>query len=93
MVVEKKDSGNYEVGYKKPPQGTQFQKGTSGNPKGRPPGSRRLATFVQKVLGEQIVVKVNGRQTRMSMIEAIIRQLANQAVRGDYRSMHLLLVN
>jgi hypothetical protein len=29
----------------------------------------------------------------MSMLEAIIRQLANQAVRGDFRSMHLLLVS
>ena len=48
---------------------------------------------MQKVLGEQIVVKVNGHQTRMSTLEAIIRQLVNQAVRGDYRSMHLLLVN
>ena len=31
----------YEVGYGKPPQATRFQPGKSGNPKGRPKGSRK----------------------------------------------------
>jgi Family of unknown function (DUF5681) len=31
-----KTSGDYEVGYGKPPKATQFQRGVSGNPKGRP---------------------------------------------------------
>jgi hypothetical protein len=30
------DDPGYEVGYGKPPQSTQFKKGKSGNPKGRP---------------------------------------------------------
>jgi len=30
----------YDVGYGKPPKGGQFQKGQSGNPRGRPKGSR-----------------------------------------------------
>jgi hypothetical protein len=35
-VSEKKTLGSYEVGYGKPPKNTQFQKGISGNPRGRP---------------------------------------------------------
>ena len=31
----------YEVGYGKPPAGTRFKPGQSGNPAGRPKGSRR----------------------------------------------------
>ncbi len=35
-MAEKKDSENYDVGYKKPPEKSQFKKGESGNPEGRP---------------------------------------------------------
>ncbi len=30
----------YEVGYAKPPEGSKFRKGVSGNPRGRPKGSK-----------------------------------------------------
>jgi hypothetical protein len=33
------DNGNYEVGRGKLPRHSQFRKGQSGNPKGRPPRS------------------------------------------------------
>jgi hypothetical protein len=36
MTASQTTSASYEVGYRKPPRHTQFQKGQSGNPGGRP---------------------------------------------------------
>jgi hypothetical protein len=38
MTVRQTKSASYEVGYGKPPRRTQFRKGQSGNPGGRPRG-------------------------------------------------------
>jgi len=47
MTSRKKKSVPYQVGYGKPPLHTQFRKGQSGNPGGRP---RRTATERAKAL-------------------------------------------
>jgi hypothetical protein len=39
---------NCEIGYKKPPTRSQFKKGSSGNPKGRPKGSLSISSVLMK---------------------------------------------
>lgn len=83
---------DYEVGYGKPPRHTRFKKGQSGNPNGRPRGTKRLATLLNKALGQTVVVNDHGRQRKITMLEAIFAQLVTKAARGDHRAMQLLLL-
>jgi hypothetical protein len=85
------DESDYAVGYGKPPRHTRFRHGRSGNPKGRPPGAKNLASVLERVLGEAVVVSENGRRRKISKGEAVIKQLVNKAAAGDARAMRMLL--
>jgi hypothetical protein len=72
-----------KVGYGKPPSHTQFVKGQSGNPKGRPKGSQNLATILTKVSRERVKVTENGRTRYITKFQATMLQLVNKALSGD----------
>ena len=82
---------NYEVGYRKPPQRTRYQKGQSGNPKGRPRGSRSSATMLKETLSERVEVRENGRIRTVTKKELILRYAVNKAATGDSRARDFLL--
>ena len=80
-------TADYEVGYGKPPRHTRFQKGQSGNPKGRKPDSQNLKTIFRKLLFEPVKVKVNGKIRRMPAIEACLMNQRTQALKGDGKAL------
>src|SRR5580704_16474985 len=83
--------GNYKVGYGKPPKVKQFKRGRSGNPNGRPKGSRKLATDLAAELGEQITVREEGRSRRISKQHALIKSLMARALQGNVRATAAML--
>jgi predicted Rdx family selenoprotein len=80
----------YEVGYGKPPCQSRFKKGQSGNPRGRAPGAQNLKTVLIDALNELVVVAENGGRRKISKRQAIIKQLVNQAAKGDWPAAKLL---
>lgn len=78
------------IGYGRPPKRTQFVKGQSGNPSGRPEGSQNLAAVLNATIRQRIKVTENGRIRYTTKFEAIIAQLVNKALRGDVNAIHEL---
>ena len=78
------------MGYGRPPLHTCFKPGHSGNPKGRPKGSKSLEAYVEKALEESVMVQEGGRRRSISKREAIAKQLVNKAASGDLRACKML---
>jgi len=78
------------VGYGNPPKETRFKQGKSGNPKGRPKGSKNFAIVLQDELKAKIVVTEGGKRKKISKREAIAKQLVNKAAAGDPKAMPIL---
>lgn len=76
-------SDDYTVGYGKPPKSGQFQKGVSGNPKGRPKKARTVSEFVAQELEKQVTVKVDGEAQVMTKAEAVAKRLVADSLSGD----------
>jgi hypothetical protein len=77
---------NYEVGYKKPPKSGQFPKGTSGNPKGRPKGSKNLASIVLQESRKKVQMKGPGGPRKVTKLQATVIQMVNQSAQGESRA-------
>ncbi len=76
---------DYDVGYGKPPIATRFQKGRSGNPNGRPRGSKNLSTLLNEELDQRVVVRENGRAKKITKRQASVKQIVNKLAAGDPR--------
>jgi hypothetical protein len=84
-------ASDYEVGYGKPPEHTRFKKGQSGNPKGRPKGSRNFSTEVKEMLQTKVKIGPHGRQRTVSTQAASLMRLREKALNGDARALDRLL--
>lgn len=81
---------DYEVGYGRPPKHTRFQKGRSGNPKGRPKDAKGFAASLKRELEVQIPVREGSRTIRISKAEAAAKRLVATALQGDMKALAML---
>jgi Family of unknown function (DUF5681) len=86
--TERSPGDPYEVGFGKPPKRTQFRRGRSGNPYGRPRRQPDLHGELIQVLRENVTVK--GQQEKVTVQQALLLRLRDEALRGELWAQKLL---
>lgn len=71
------------TGYANPPKETQFKKGQSGNPKGRPKGDKNYLALANRELSQKVSIMENGRHKTLSKKEVFVKTTINKGIAGD----------
>src|SRR5438309_1503528 len=80
-----------KVGYGRPPVGTRFRKGVSGNPSGKRRPRPTLSQRLDAILSEKVQVTEGGTAKRMDKEEVFLRQMVTRGIGGDRQYGRLLL--
>jgi hypothetical protein len=81
---------DYKIGRGKPPRHTQFMKGISGNPRGRPKGRRNFSTTIEETLSE-VQIEENGQKRTVTRLSAATRRLVDKATSSDMSAIRWVI--
>jgi Family of unknown function (DUF5681) len=84
-------SGDYEVGFGRPPKRTQWKKGQSGKRRRKARRAATTAEIIDKLLIAPIDITEKGNARRATVMEAIGLQIWRKAIDGDPRAVDVLL--
>lgn len=79
------------VGFGRPPKQSQFRPGQSGNPRGRPKGSRNILTDLRAELSAEVRITEAGQVIAVTKQRAIVKSLVAAAIDGNIRAVAVLL--
>ena len=103
--LPKEKDADYQVGYGKPPIEKRFKPGKSGNPRGRPKGAKnkksripakneeRLKSVLLEECYREIGIRDGEKLVKMPVIQAVVRNMALNAAKGNQRSQRMLTEN
>jgi hypothetical protein len=81
---------DYQIGYKKPPVATRFKKGNRANPRGRPRGSKNLATLLERALDAAADADASETDGRLTKRELVVARLVERSAKADLAATKLL---
>lgn len=97
---ERIQGASYEVGYGKPPQHSRFEKGQSGNSRGRPRKIKRrrprlsdapMDAFLDEEAYRTLSLRENGKPTELTAAQAVLRSMFTGAIKGNRLSQKFVI--
>jgi hypothetical protein len=86
-----RDPEHDQAGYGRPPKHSQFKKGRSGNPQGRPKRVTSFKADLAAELREKLALTENGKERKITKQRAFIKTLTAAAIKKDIRAVNALL--
>ena len=80
-----------KVGPGNPPKHSQWQKGQSGNPRGRPKGTRDWSVVAEEELAQMVTVTEGGKSRRLTKQQIAVKSLVNELCRGNLKAWPIIL--
>jgi hypothetical protein len=84
-------TGDYEVGYRKPPSKYKFKPGKSPNPSGRGKHLPELHELFARELRRSKTFMIDGKPVKMTMLEVFVRKVIAGAGNGNSKPLSMTL--
>lgn len=81
----------YATGYRKPPKGSQFKKGQSGNPSGRPKRAPALGDTLDKLLGRELPVNTADGPQLVPTGELLLQAAIKKGLGGSVQALKAII--